>query len=212
MPSDTVTRTGRPAKRAAIDAAARTVFGREGYTGASVDAIAAEAGVSKRTIYNHHQDKERLFLAVLGESTRAVAEYQRALVDRHLTDPDDVRAALEGLGHDLTTPREGFGEHFALVRIIFTEASRLPDEVLADWRSQGPQYTRARLGEHFAAWTAAGRIHASDPGLAATHFVQLVTMEVYERSFHGARPLPRQEAEALISSGVETFLRLYGGR
>ena len=41
---------GSPAKhRAIMDAAAR-VFLRQGYAGASVDAIAAEAGVSKRTV------------------------------------------------------------------------------------------------------------------------------------------------------------------
>ncbi|MEV5986378.1 helix-turn-helix domain-containing protein [Streptomyces sp. NPDC052051] len=52
---------GMPEKRRSIAQAARAVFGREGYSRASVDANAVEAGVSKRTIYNHFTDKEQLF-------------------------------------------------------------------------------------------------------------------------------------------------------
>ena len=50
---------GRPkdqAKRLAILEAAKTLFMRNGYEGSSMDAIAAEAGVSKLTVYNHFTD------------------------------------------------------------------------------------------------------------------------------------------------------------
>ena len=61
-------RTGSPVKRAAITRAALEVFLREGYARASVDAIAASAGVSKRTIYDYYGDKERLFLSTLRDT------------------------------------------------------------------------------------------------------------------------------------------------
>ena len=51
-----------------VDAAA-SVFCREGYAGANIDLIAAEAGVSRQTIYNHHGDKEKLFVAVVRDLT-----------------------------------------------------------------------------------------------------------------------------------------------
>ena len=60
-------RQGSPAKRSAIVRAALEVFLREGYARASVDAIAATAGVSKRTIYDYYGDKEQLFLSTLQE-------------------------------------------------------------------------------------------------------------------------------------------------
>ena len=50
-----------PAKRKAILEAAETLFLRNGYDGSSMDAIAAEAGVSKLTVYSHFTDKETLF-------------------------------------------------------------------------------------------------------------------------------------------------------
>ncbi len=203
-------RPGRPAKRTAIDCAARAVFGREGYIRASMDSIAAEAGVSKRTIYNHFQDKEQLLLSVLQESTQAVAAHQEDLIDRHLTVPADLKAELMALGRALAAPQSGFEEHFALVRVIFAEASRLPAEVTGSWRSEGPRRTQARLARHFTALTAAGRLHTENPQEAAAHFTQLAMSEAYERSFHGAIPLPPGELDALVASGVNAFLRLYG--
>src|SRR5687767_15441054 len=55
---------GRPkdlGKRAAILEAAKRMFTQLGYDGVSMDQIAAEAGVSKLTVYSHFGDKETLF-------------------------------------------------------------------------------------------------------------------------------------------------------
>ena len=54
-----------PAKREAILAAAQVLFLGNGYEGSSMDAIAAEAGVSKLTLYSHFGDKEALYLEAL---------------------------------------------------------------------------------------------------------------------------------------------------
>ena len=46
--------SGWQRKHDAIAAAAPVLFARDGYERTSVDAIAAEAGVSKRTVYSHY--------------------------------------------------------------------------------------------------------------------------------------------------------------
>src|SRR5688500_19640533 len=59
---------GRPkdlGKRAAILEAAKQMFTQGGFDGASMDQIAAAAGVSKLTVYSHYGDKEALFVAVV---------------------------------------------------------------------------------------------------------------------------------------------------
>ena len=61
-------------KRGAIERAARAVFGRLGYARASIDQIAAEAGVSTRTLYNHFGDKLGLFSQVLVDGAAEVAD------------------------------------------------------------------------------------------------------------------------------------------
>src|SRR5260370_23618141 len=52
-------------KRAAIIAAAIEEFRAAGFEATSMDRIAARAGVSKRTVYNHFPGKEALFAAIL---------------------------------------------------------------------------------------------------------------------------------------------------
>jgi AcrR family transcriptional regulator len=67
--------------------AARTLFAERGIDATSMDAIAAAAGVSKATIYNHWPDKDALCLEVMAELHGFDAE----LVD---TDTGDLRADL----------------------------------------------------------------------------------------------------------------------
>lgn len=52
-------------KRAAILDAAVAEFRQSGYEATSMDRIAASAGVSKRTVYNHFPSKEALFAQIL---------------------------------------------------------------------------------------------------------------------------------------------------
>src|SRR5690606_7537321 len=59
---------GRPkdlGKSSAILDAARRLFTTDGFDGASMDQIAAAAGVSKLTVYSHYADKETLFAEVV---------------------------------------------------------------------------------------------------------------------------------------------------
>ena len=59
---------GRPKdleKRQAILDAAKRLFPQHGFDGISMEAIAAEAGVSKLTIYSHYGDKDALFRATI---------------------------------------------------------------------------------------------------------------------------------------------------
>ncbi|MGZ3329359.1 MAG: TetR/AcrR family transcriptional regulator, partial [Xanthobacteraceae bacterium] len=48
-------------KRASIVGGAKDVFLRHGFEGASMDEIAAAAGVSKMTVYRYFRSKEQLF-------------------------------------------------------------------------------------------------------------------------------------------------------
>ncbi|MFD7923242.1 TetR/AcrR family transcriptional regulator [Streptomyces sp. NPDC059740] len=203
-------RGGREEKRLAIARAARTVFGREGYTRASVDAIAAEAGVSKRTVYNHHRDKKELFLAVLEESTQAVADYQAALLEKNLGTIGSLEDGLTALGRDLAAPPRAFSGHFALVRVLIAEAPHLPREVLEGWRANGPRRTSALLARRLGELADEGLLKLDDPATAAARFAQLVTSDVFENSFHGAVPIPDAEIERIVTSGVRAFLELYG--
>lgn len=69
-----------------VDAAAR-VFSEQGYKGATVDAILAEAGLSKGAFYHHFRTKDDLVLAVLAE--RVERPIQDLIERLQAADPED---------------------------------------------------------------------------------------------------------------------------
>jgi AcrR family transcriptional regulator len=118
---------GPSQKPAAIRAAAQRLFLQRGLQQTSMDAVAAEAGTTKQTVYRYFGSKERLFAAVL----------ENLVVDRLRPDllrtvPADARpdADLEGtllriaykiLDHVLDPT------YIELVRILVAEAREFPE-------------------------------------------------------------------------------------
>jgi AcrR family transcriptional regulator len=84
-------RLSAEARRDAILAAAKRVFGRSGYHAATVRDVAAEAGVSEALLYQHFEGKRHLFMEVV---TAAAADLEaRLLAVRATGDPDAAVAA-----------------------------------------------------------------------------------------------------------------------
>src|ERR1700733_5503662 len=109
-------------KRQAIATAALTLFARDGYERTSVDAIAAEAGGSKRTVYSHFGDKENLFLLVLRETYDTMRERIGDIVDRNLRDVAEVRPALTVCIREIVRTITRAPERATLVRLLISEA------------------------------------------------------------------------------------------
>ena len=63
-----------PEKRRRLIAAAAAAFARIGFAETNVDVIAHDAGVAKGTVYLYFQNKRALFLAVLSELQRRLAD------------------------------------------------------------------------------------------------------------------------------------------
>ncbi|GAA2817642.1 TetR/AcrR family transcriptional regulator [Saccharopolyspora taberi] len=198
-----------PEKRRAILEGAREVFGRDGYTRASIDAIAKAAEVSTRTIYNHFKDKEELFRAVILESAEQVREVQLADLDRNLGKIVDLESDLVDLGLAFTRVMPRFGAHFALVRQIQAEIGHVPDDVIHAWQEAGPQRVHEDLARRLAELGDRGLLDVPDPKRAALHFVALVGSEVQSRTYYGALPIGDAEREEIVRAGVEVFLRAY---
>jgi AcrR family transcriptional regulator len=203
-------RRGMPEKRRAIAHAAQLVFGREGYTRASLDVIAAEAGVSKRTIYNHYPDKRQLFLSVSIEGAQAVARTVAMIADRHLRKILDIEEDLIAFGVDRARALLSAADHFAIVRTIQAEASRMPPDVLEAWREACPRASHRDIAEHFIRIADRGMLSIEDAEQAANHFTLLTFTNIAEKSFYGAVPISESDITEIVTSGVKTFLLLYG--
>lgn len=83
MAATRITRVERKAQtRADLLSAARTVFLRRGFHGASLEEIAQEAGYTKGAVYSNFEDKAALFLAVLDDHyEQRVVAYAGIMLD-----------------------------------------------------------------------------------------------------------------------------------
>jgi AcrR family transcriptional regulator len=194
-------------KHRAILAGALTVFARDGYARTSIDAIAAEAGVSTRTIYNHFPGKARLFHALIIESATLVAEAHIALIDRYLHKVTDIEADLIEFGCIWATPIPGHADHFALVRHINADARHIPPATIDAWQQAGPLRVRRELARRLQQLADQGFLSVGNPERAANHLVLLIT--VANPSFPAATPTQQQITE-MVTAGVRAFL--YGYR
>ncbi|MEO3975084.1 TetR/AcrR family transcriptional regulator C-terminal domain-containing protein [Streptomyces sp. CAU 1734] len=206
----TLTQRPRPAAaRPAIVRAARTLLARDGWTHCTADAIAAEAALPPGTVRDHFPDQEKLLLSVLLDSTAAVAAALAHVADSHLTEVTDLEADLIALGRAWLAPLDAFREHFAIVRHISAEVTRLPVEAVEKWQAAGPRQARRHLARRLRHVADQGLLDITDADQAAERFILLVPSGVVQRTFHGALPLTRRETDTLIADGVTDFIRLY---
>ncbi|MEY9841203.1 TetR/AcrR family transcriptional regulator [Streptacidiphilus sp. EB103A] len=195
-------------KRRAIVEAALRVFARVGYTQASLDMIATEAGVAKPTIYNHLGSKENLFRHVMTETAARSNAKTLDVLESFPSGADELRGGLEDVAAKLVdcycdTQSE------AVRRLLYAEAVRFPD-LFDAVRASGPnQFTEALAGR-LARLANAGHLRIEDPVRAANQFIALVYEELPGLSALGTRSLDPGEIEGLVSAGVDTFLRAFG--
>jgi AcrR family transcriptional regulator len=83
MPRGEFDRSARRAQtRARLLEAAAQVYARQGFAGATLDEVAAEAGFTKGAVYGHFGSKENLLLALVEEYLAGQVVEQLALFDR----------------------------------------------------------------------------------------------------------------------------------
>ncbi|WP_412749405.1 TetR/AcrR family transcriptional regulator [Krasilnikovia sp. M28-CT-15] len=200
---------GQPDKRRAIVAGALALFARDGYTRAGLDAIAAEAGVSNRTIYNHFTDKAELFQTVIRESTQRVADTMVDIIDRHLSKIVDLESDLIDFGLAwLGVLTSELAPHFALIRQINAEREHIPPAALLLWQQTGPGRTRHELALRLRRIAERGDLAIDDPDRAAGHLMLLISADnlTDPDALHD-----RAEVTAMVAAGVRTFLHGYQG-
>jgi AcrR family transcriptional regulator len=212
---------GRIDKRQAILDAAFEVFAREGYRQASVDTVAATAGVAKHTIYNHFGDKESLFRAAVAALADEALARNLAAVDILRSPADGGAANRERSVHRGTLQRmlEEVGlrlaecycdeRSWALRRLLQAEIQNLPD--LQDIvRDRASDRVNEALADRFARLALAGQLKLTDPSVAAEQFGALLTAPLEARSRLGTRKLGRAELAEVTQNAVQTFLRAFG--
>ena len=195
--------------RSAVFAAATLLFLRDGYT-ATMEAIAARAGVARRSVYNNFRDKDALFTEIVREAIGYAEDFARSLREElgASTTAAAVRRVLNDLGRRLalTILRQ---EVIALRRLLVSEALTFPG-LAKEYFHRAPGQVMRTLAEAFAQLARRGLLRVRDPGRAAEQFAYLVAGALLDRAILVGRVPPRKEIVGCAAEGVRTFLARYG--
>ncbi|WP_140909243.1 TetR/AcrR family transcriptional regulator [Cognatiluteimonas lumbrici] len=199
---------GRPKdmeKAGAILEAARRLFTAHGFDGASMDQIAAEAGVSKLTVYSHYGDKDTLFAAVV-----------KSYCEQNLPDslfesaPDmPIRERLMQVGRvffAFVSSPEAVAGHRMLCSPRMAD-SPLPGKF---WEA-GPARVQRVFADLLRRRANRGELEIEDPTLAARQFLTLLKGELHTRMVLGCCG-HCDDPEGHVAASVDFFLRAYAPR
>jgi TetR/AcrR family transcriptional repressor of mexJK operon len=199
-------------KRRAIMDAATALFLRDGYRSTSMDQVAADAAVSKPTVYNHFQDKEQLFreivLGVTGNSEMIITELTSILDASDINSVADLRIVLTDLGRryidGVLRPNV-----LSLRRLIIAEAERFPD-LARTYFEQAPSRAIDVIAEALRTFEKRGLLDLGDERLAAAQFAYLVLGIPQDRAQFcpTERPSPA-ERDRIATQAVRVFLAAY---
>ncbi|MGY0055647.1 TetR/AcrR family transcriptional regulator [Streptomyces sp. LZ34] len=194
------------AKRQAIVKTARELFLREGFD-VSVDLIAAEAGVSKVTVYNHFGSKEALFIGVIKDSLDApLGDDLVTAIDR-LADSDDLREALVTMARAWVNGISADPDIVALRNMVARELHRFP-ELGTAWHQSGPERHHPAVAAALRRLDEEGRLDIPDIEVAILQLYSLLVFPYLVFSVYGA-DIDEGLTDRLITSGVDMFLGHY---
>jgi len=196
---------GRPTAFAAaqlettILVAATTAFLANGYAATTIEAIARECHVAKRTIYARWSGKPGLFRAVLEQ---LMAKWLSTAGDWGQI--DDLPAALDNAADRILsvalTP-----EAIALHRLLIAESARFPElPLMLD--QAGAAEGAIRIAALLDRAIADGRLPPRDTGFAAEQFLHLVLAGPQRRALGLGPKLDGQQAQAWRKAAVALFL------
>ena len=198
-------RQGRPvdvAKRQAILAAATRSFFHHGFAATSIEQVAADAGVSKVTIYNQFNDKQGLF----GAAVEAECEKMRGHFSLEATEGASLRDRLTEIG----TAMSAFLSRPQMVRFEHRIAAETERDAAigAAFLAAGPHRMIRAFAALLTAMVEAGEVAIDDPELAAEQFAAMCKgMGDVERRF--GMPMDDSRNRERISGAVEVFCRAY---
>ncbi|MEO1094776.1 MAG: TetR/AcrR family transcriptional regulator [Cyanobacteria bacterium J06638_28] len=176
----------RSEKAKAILEGAFQVFVAQGYTAASMDRIAAAAGVSKSTLYSNFQDKEGLFLALVQEVTYANRQSVFALLSQADLQAQP-QAVLRQIAISMLDSFEQNQPLLTLMRLVIGESDRFPEiakkfvvEIIKPMLEQLTLYLSSQP-----------QLRLSDPVIAARAFAgSIVHYLIVQKILYGDEVLP----------------------
>lgn len=188
-------------KREAILHGAKAVFLKSGFGGASMDQVAAAAGVSKMTVYRHFGSKEDLFAGVITESCQRIVADD--LEETFSLEPEEALRRFARKMTDIVFEPETAELH----RIVIAESRRFPKLGRLFYRT-GPQACIDALEDYLIRHKGDRRFKEEDPRRSAEEFLELLRGYSHLKMLLGIEKAPSaRDIDARIDSAVRHVLR-----
>lgn len=198
-----IIRTGR--KFDQVLEGARQVFLADGFEGASVDAIARAAGVSKATLYSYFPDKRLLFIEI---ASRECQRQSRDAIDTIDMSAPPRQVLGQAGRHFLCFLTSKLGQQ--IFRTCVGESDRFPEIGQKFYRS-GPEVMRAEMTAYFKAAIDRGELKIDDLQLAADQFGELCKADIWPKLMFGILDeVEMADIDRVVDGAVETFMARYG--
>ncbi|MGB1548440.1 MAG: TetR/AcrR family transcriptional regulator [Alphaproteobacteria bacterium] len=204
LPSSDLDGAPNPKREAILRAGCR-LFLEYGYGAVTMDAIAKDANVSKRTVYSHFASKESLFAGVMSAMCDLLGD--RALPGETLDGPpEQVLTVIGEKFVNLVTSQNGI----ALFRIVVGESARFP-ELGTTFYATGPKRLVDSIAAYLREEDRKGTLKVDAPERAAMQFLDLAKSSVHLRLLLGVGDEPDEaEKQTAVREAVRCFLRVYG--
>lgn len=187
-------------KRARIIHAGKLIFLRQGFGAASVDEIAAIAGVSKMTVYRHFRSKELLFAGVIDALCQQIVD--DTLGSMLLLPPKTALPKFAERIMDIIFAKDTIELH----RIVVAECRRFPELGRLFYRS-GPEACIEMLEQYLHRHRKLVLARHSTPRRLAEDFLDLVRGYPHLRVLLGIDRRPsRREMRSRVESAVRHVL------
>jgi TetR/AcrR family transcriptional repressor of mexJK operon len=199
---------GRPSRadalrlRERILAAATALFLAEGYGSTSIEAVAASAGVSKRTLYARFEDKSALFAAVLHRITDQIRPPPEVPLLVGGTLPEILRRLAGMILRAALSPQA-----IALHRLVYAESARFPELVRALETDGGAREATELISNLLASELPATQLSAQDRAFAAQQFIFMVVTLPRRRAMGLGTPMTPAELDAWAEKVAQLFVR-----
>lgn len=184
--------------RARLIQAAAEVFVEEGYR-ASVERVAARAGVARQTLYNHFPCKADLFGEVVRQSTAALLitldANQQTLRERLLR--------FGAMYREKVLSAEGLG----FFRTLAAETVRFPELAASFYRS-GPAQTAARLSVVLKEAMSRSEMRSASPEFAANLLLSMLVGADRSHYLFSGDPPPEPDPEH-VGQIIDCYLRAF---
>jgi AcrR family transcriptional regulator len=187
-------------ERAILDAALK-VFAAQGFSGATMDAVATEAGLTKPTLYSYFPSKDDLFQAMMLAKRDLMLD-----VFDHPSGSMVADLLNFAWAYADTVMRP---DMLSLARLIIGEVSRFP-EIGRAYQASGPDHLLHGIMRYLVTQRDAGRLAFDDAELAAQDLWGLILSAPRTQALHRPDALPdRATLHRYITNGLRVFLKAY---